>query len=76
MKSLSIKAVILSDKEGNYVVHGSNVESTEEMFKAMQPIWHFDPSKEVAHVIEFSAEVPELADVKIGPLAENDGNAS
>jgi hypothetical protein len=75
MKSLSIKAVILSDKEGNYLIHGSNAENHEEMFKAMQPIWHFDPSKETAHIIEFPVEVPELADVKIGPLAENDGDA-
>lgn len=76
MKKLSIKAVILSDKEGNYLIHGSNAESTEEMFKAMQPIWHFDPSKETAHAIEFPVEVPELSDAKIGSLAENDSDAS
>jgi len=59
MKTLLIKAVVLTDGE-HYLIHGTDSESPEEMFKAMFPIWTFDPSKETAHFVELSVNLPEL----------------
>ncbi len=59
MKTLLIKAVVLTDGE-HYLIHGSDSESPEDMFKAMAPIWAFDPSKETVHFVELSVNLPEL----------------
>jgi hypothetical protein len=57
MKTLKIKAVLLTDGE-HYFIHGSDSEDASTMFKAMLPIWNFDPSKETAHVVEVVVTVP------------------
>lgn len=71
MRTLMIKAVVACDKEGNYVIHGSNGESPEEMFKAVaggdNPIWHFDPSKETAHYVEIPVTLPDFEDTAPAP---------
>ncbi len=59
MLTLKIKAVVLTDGT-NYLIHGANDETPEDMFKAMTPIWHFDPSKETSHYVELNVELPEL----------------
>lgn len=59
MKSLTVKAVIITDGT-TYMIHGSSEETSEAMFKAMSPIWHFDPAKEIAHFIEVEVALPEL----------------
>jgi hypothetical protein len=58
MKTLLIKAVVLTDGE-HYLIHGNDNTSSEEMFKATAPIWTFDPSKETAHFVELTVHVPE-----------------
>lgn len=59
MKTLKIKAVILTDGD-NYFIHGSNDETSKEMFKAMTPIWTFDPFNETAHFVELTVTVPDF----------------
>ena len=66
MKTLLIKAVVLTDGE-HYLIHGSDSESPEEMFKAMAPIWAFDPLKETVHFVELSVNLPELENPKAEP---------
>lgn len=59
MRTLKIHAVIVTDGE-NYFIHGSNSEQPGEMFKAMQPIWSFDPATETAHYVELEVALPEF----------------
>ena len=59
MKTLRVKAVIMTDGE-NYFIHGASDETPDKMFKAMHPIWDFDPSKEMVHYVEVNIELPEL----------------
>ena len=59
MRTILIKAVILTDGE-NYVIHGANSETPEEMFKTANPLWNFDPSTEMAHYVELPVTLPEL----------------
>lgn len=59
MRTLSIKAVIVTDGE-NYLIHGSNTETPDQMFKAIGPIWGFDPSSETAHYVELQVSLPEF----------------
>ena len=66
MRKLTIKAVVVTDGE-NYLIHGSNEEAPPEMFKAIAPIWGFDPSKETAHFIEMEVSLPEFED-RITPV--------
>lgn len=63
MRKMRLKAVVLTDGE-NYIIHGSNEESAAEMFKALQPIWGFDPASEMAHFIEFEVTLPDMEKVE------------
>jgi hypothetical protein len=63
MRNLTIKAVVITDGD-NYFIHGSNTETSAEMFKAMSPIWKFDPSTETAHFVEIEITLPELENVQ------------
>lgn len=63
MKTLMIRAVIACDAAGNYIIHGASDESPSDMFKAIAPIWQFDPSQETVHYIEIPVNVPEYEDV-------------
>ena len=57
MKTLRVKAVIMTDGE-NYFIHGASDETPEQMFKVMHPLWNFDPSKEEVRYVEFNLELP------------------
>jgi hypothetical protein len=59
MRTLKVKAVLVTDGT-HFLIHGSDVESPSEMFKAMAPIWSFDPSKESAHYFEWEINIREL----------------
>lgn len=59
MKTMKIKAVIITDGE-NYVIHGVDNATWQEMFKTVLPLWHFDPSRELVHAVEFELILPEL----------------
>lgn len=59
---MKIKAVILTDGE-HYMIHGSDTETSTEMFKAMQPIWSFDPATEKAHFVELEVALEGVANV-------------
>ena len=48
-RDVKLNVVIVYDDEGNYVVHGNNTGTPAELFKAVGPLWAFDPSSE--HVI-------------------------
>lgn len=63
MRVLKIKAVVLTNGE-HYFIHGSDEESSGDMFKAMQPIWAFDPATETAHFIELEVTLPEMENVE------------
>jgi hypothetical protein len=56
---MKIKAVILTDGE-HYFIHGSDSETSAEMFKAMQPIWAYDPATESAHFVELEVAIPDF----------------
>jgi len=56
-----VKAVIVYDDQGSYFIHGTSKDDASTMFKAMAPIWGFDPSKELAHEIELELEVATIA---------------
>ena len=64
MKTLRVKAVIMTDGE-HYFIHGASDETPDKMFKAMHPIWDFDPSKETVHYVELDVEIPELEKPKM-----------
>ena len=61
MRVVTIKAVILTNGE-HYFIHGSDAEDAKAMFKAMTPIWEFDPSTETAHYVEIEVSLPEMED--------------
>ena len=61
MRTLRVKAVIVTDGE-NYLIHGSNEEKPDAMFKAIAPLWGFDPSIETAHYVELEVSLPEFED--------------
>ena len=61
MKTLTIKAVVLTDGT-NCLIHGSSDETSEQMFKAMMPLWGFDPATETAHCVELTVHLPEFED--------------
>lgn len=58
MKTLQIKAVIITDGE-SYFIHGVSGETPPDMFRAMAPLWSFDPSRENVHYIEVEVTIPE-----------------
>lgn len=58
MTTIAVKAVIIVDGDGNYLIHGSNNETPKEMFKTMSPLWQFDPSNEKVHYIEVEILLP------------------
>lgn len=59
MKTLNIKAVILTDGD-NYLIHGASDETPDVMFKTASPLWEFDPSKETVHYVELTVELRDL----------------
>ena len=54
---MKIKAVIMTDGE-HYFIHGTSDETPAEMFKAMHPIWSFDPERETVHFVELKVNLP------------------
>lgn len=75
MKTLQVKAVIITDGEG-YFIHGTHGEAPDAMFKAMSPLWGFDPSKETAHYVELTVTLPDFEEViEIAKEAINTANA-
>jgi len=64
MPALTVKAVVLVDDKGGYMIHGSDAETSLEMFKAMQPIWSFDPATERAHYVEIEIMLPDATNNK------------
>lgn len=62
MKTLQVRAVIITDGEG-YFIHGTHEEAPDAMFKAMSPIWGFDPSKETVHYVELTVTLPDFEEV-------------
>lgn len=65
MKIVTVKGVFILDKHtGSYVLHGDNDKTPTEMFKLLtdgqNPIWHFDPTGDTAHAVEFKLVVPEM----------------
>jgi hypothetical protein len=64
---MKIKAVIITDGE-HYFIHGSDTETSLEMFKAMQPIWSYDPATESAHFVELEVAIPDF-EVAVAPDA-------
>lgn len=61
MKTLMVKAVIITDGE-EYFIHGASEETATEMFKKMHTLWEMDPSKETVHYVEIPIILPELED--------------
>ena len=58
-----IKAVIIFDDDGNYLIHGTNKEDAATMFKTMAPIWNLDPTSEMAQTIIFDVMLPKITAV-------------
>lgn len=65
MRTLKVKAVILTDATGAYLIHGSSDETPEEMFRAIGPLWQFDPSQETVNFIEMDVILPDLKDLNV-----------
>ena len=63
-----IKAVVVCDKEGNHLIHGASYESPPEMFRAITPVWTFDPSKETVHYVEIPVNILEDEDPMLGSI--------
>lgn len=61
MRQMRIKAVIVTDGS-KYLIHGSSDQTSQEMFKALSPLWGFDPATETAHFVELEVTLPELED--------------
>lgn len=57
---MPVRVVILYNDKGDYVIHGSNVGTPADLFKAVSALWFFDPSKEGVHYAEFELDVPPL----------------
>ena len=58
MRTLNIKAVIITDGE-KYFIHGTDSETPVELFKKMLPLWNVDPSIETVHYVEIPVALPE-----------------
>ncbi len=67
MKKVIVQAVIVVDDKGNYLIHGNNDQKPEEMFKAIAPLWDFNPSTETAHYVAVEIALPEFED-KVTPV--------
>lgn len=61
MRQMQIKAVIITDGS-KYAIHGASDQTSQEMFRAMGPIWGFDPATETAHYVELEVTLPEFED--------------
>jgi hypothetical protein len=59
--SLPVKLVLIYDEEGNYIVHGCNSESPQDMFTAVSGLWPLDPQKETVRFLETTLIVPKLS---------------
>ena len=59
MKTIKVKAVIITDGS-DYLIHGASNETPQEMFKAITPLWSFNPQTEMVHYVELEVNVPEL----------------
>lgn len=58
MRVIKIKAVIFT-KGDNYLIHGTNDQSTTEMFNAALPLWDFDPESEDVQIVELMVPLRE-----------------
>jgi hypothetical protein len=56
---LQIKAVLITDKEGRWIIHGCSDETPAQAFKQLSNIWNFDPLKEVAVVVDLPLTIGE-----------------
>jgi hypothetical protein len=61
MRTLNIRAVIITDGE-KYFIHGTDNETSADLFKRMLPIWNMDPATETAHYVEIPVTLPEYED--------------
>src|SRR5690349_4595334 len=69
---LPVKAVIIYDEKGNYVVHADNNSTTEAMFKRLtdgsNSLWTFNPNNDRAEVIDLTLKIvnaPELPKARV-----------
>lgn len=69
MRELKIKAVVITDGE-HYIMHGTDTSTPAEMFKAMAPVWNFDPSRETAHFVEVTVKLEEKEKLVDAPVTE------
>lgn len=69
MKIIKVKAVVMRDATGeHWFIHGASDEDPSAMFKAMAPLWGFNPAEEAVHYVEFELTVPEMEAQAIGPF--------
>ena len=63
MRAMTLRMIVITNGT-DYIVHGSNDQSSATMFKAIaggdSPIWTFDPKNETAHYVETVVMIPEL----------------
>lgn len=67
----TLKFVVIFDDYGNYTIHGNSTQNSGEMFKAMSPLWDFDPKTEMAQFMEIEAKLPRISKIK-KPYVAND----
>ena len=64
MRTVKIKGVLILDNSGAYVLHGDNEKSSIDMFKLLtggqEPLWHYDPTEDIAHTVLFELTIPEI----------------
>jgi hypothetical protein len=71
-----LKFIVVFDDNGDYMIHGSSNEAPEEMFKAIAPIWQFDPSKESVRYVTMEAKLPLHGSQRSIILGDVDDSAS
>ena len=59
-RNLTVRAVIIYDDNGNYVIHGSSTGTPSDLYKAVAPLWDFNPCNETIRYVEIPMAVPAV----------------
>ena len=64
---ISVRAVIIFDERGDYVIHADSTASPAAMFKRLTdgptPLWTFNPASDRAEVIDFTIKATKAIDL-------------
>jgi hypothetical protein len=64
MAEMALRFVMVTDGT-DFIIHGSAKQTPAEMFKALIPLWDFDPAIDKSYFFEATLELPKKIDAPI-----------